>query len=437
MPEQLSIIISTIWAIIKNWWWIFLPLLLYRPFLFCWLWWRKEKWMFSQKKALLEIKMPKEVLKPLRAMEQVFSSIWGNVFDPADWWEKWVDGKGLDNIQLEILSLGGVPHFYIRCSKDRRNAIEASIYSQYPDAEISIADDYTKYVPRDVPNKDWELWGTDYELVKPDVFPLKTYSKFFEEKTEAKEEKRVDPVATLLEGMGKLGPGEQLWVQIDIIPITSTGKEAEGGYDFVAEGRKVADKLAKRPEKAQAKSILGGVADLLITGKPLEEEVEREEPLIPVEMKLTPGEREIVAGVEEKVAKRCFKSYIRFIYIAKRDVYFGGAKGIPFGFFNQFCTENLNTLKPWPRTITKIKRYPILDFIRARRLFVRKRGLFFRYVSRFAPLFPKRAQKGVFILNTEELATIFHFPGRMVAPAPFVPRVESKKGEAPPGLPME
>ena len=42
-----------------------------------------------------------------------------------------------------------------------------------------------------------------------------------------------------------------------------------------------------------------------------------------------------------------------------------------------------------------------------------------------------------FLISNEELATIFHFPGRGVAAAPFVPRVESKKGEAPPGLPTE
>ena len=437
MLEEILIIISTTLTIIKNWWWVFLPFLLYRPFLACWLWWRREMWLFAQKKVLLEVKMPKEVLKPLRAMEQVFSAIWGLSFDPADWWEKWVDGKTLDSIQLEMISLEGVPHLYVRCSEGRRKAIESSIYSQYSEAEISEADDYTKYVPRDVPNKDWELWGTDYCLVQPDVFPIRTYHKFFEEKEESKEEKRVDPMSTLLEGMGKMGPGEQLWVQIEITPITSVGTEAEGGYNFVAEGRKVADKLAKRPEKAKGKSILGGIADLLIAGKPLESEEKKEEPMIPVEMKLTPGERDIVAGVEEKVSKRCFKSYIRFIYLAKRDVYFGGAKGIPFSFFNQFSTENLNTLKPWARTITKIKRYPILDFIRDRRVFVRKRGMFFRYIMRFAPLFPKKPQKGVFILNTEELATIFHFPGRIAAPAPFVPRVEAKKGEAPPGLPVE
>jgi hypothetical protein len=39
------------------------------------------------------------------------------------------------------------------------------------------------------------------------------------------------------------------------------------------------------------------------------------------------------------------------------------------------------------------------------------------------------------ILNTEELATIFHFPGQ-VAGTPTLERVPSKKAEAPSNLPI-
>lgn len=427
-----------------------MPFFLWRPFLFLWRWWKWESWQSRQKKVLLEIKMPKEVLKPLKSMEQVFSAIWGNVFDPPDWFEYWFEGKDLDTVQLEMASLGGEPHLYVRCSEGRRNAIESSIYSQYPEAEISAADDYTKHVPQDTPNKDWEMWGTDYILSRPDVYPLKTYPKFFEETESAKEEKRIDPMATLLEGMAKMGPGEQLWIQIAASSVVSTEDIKEGGtYNFVAEGRKVADKLAKRTPTAKSKPILIEAFEEMATGKmPGADEAEKAKEskmIMPPEMRLTPGERDIVEGVENKVAKRCFMCFIRFIYLAKRDLYFGGAKAIPFGFFNQFATENLNALRPWTKTITKIKKYikitklniPTLNILHARRVYIKKRKLFFRYVQRQPPLFPRPSGAGNFILNTEELATIFHFPGRTVAPAPFVSRVESKRGEAPPGLPME
>ena len=426
--------VNILWDIIKSWWWLCLPFVLWRPFLFWWLWWRQELWNFAQKAILLEIKMPKEILKPMRAMEQAFTAMWGSVLDPPDWWEKWFEGKTLISIGLEIVSLGGEPHFYIRVQEGRRNAIESAIYSQYPDAEIMLADDYTKSVPQNIPNKDWDLWGTDYQLMKPDVYPIKTYTAFFEEKEAAKEEKRIDPLSTLLEGLGTFKPGEQLWIQMTVKPVISTSKPEEGGKDFVKMGRAVADKLAKRPDKAKPKSILEDAADELISGK-IPGEKKEEKDIFPAEMRLTPGEKDIVTAVENKISKRCFDSYIRFVYLARRDVYFGGAKAIPFGFFNQFSTENLNQIKPMSKTITKIHRYPILDLIRARRTFVKKRRLFFRYTKRFPPFFPQAG--GTFLLNTEEITTMFHFPGRAVAAAPFISRVESKRGEAPLDLPME
>src|SRR3989344_152651 len=433
----LNAIIVFIWNVIDNWWWVIAPFFLWRYFKFFWRWWRMEIWMFAQKKVLLEIKMPKEVLKPLKSMEQVFSAIWGNLFDPPDWSEFWIEGKDLESVQLEMVSMGGEPHLFVRCNENRRNAVEASIYSQYPEAEISIADDYTKYVPKDIPNKDWDLWGTDYQMSRSEVYPIKTYSEFFEETESAKEEKRVDPMSTLLEGMAKLGPGEQLWIQMAATPILSVKDLKKGGYgDFVAEGREIADKLAKRPGKQKGKSILMEVFEEAAYGK-MPGAVEEEVTVFPPEMRLTPGEKIIVEGVEGKIAKRCFKCSIRFIYLAKRENYFGGVKAIPFGFFNQFATENLNGFKPFTRTITKIRMHSWLGIFRKRRAYVRKRRLFFRYINRFSPLFPRPSGISAFILNTEELATLFHFPGRVVAPAPFVSRVESKRGEAPPGLPME
>ncbi|GAI18321.1 unnamed protein product, partial [marine sediment metagenome] len=66
----------------------------------------------------------------------------------------------------------------IRIPEKNRDSAESAIYSQYPEAEISIADDYTKYIPQDIPNKDWDLWGSDYKLLKENPYPIKTYLKF-------------------------------------------------------------------------------------------------------------------------------------------------------------------------------------------------------------------------------------------------------------------
>jgi len=100
------------------------------------------------------------------------------------------------------------------------------------------------------------------------------------------------------------------------------------------------------------------------------------------------------------------------------------------GFFTSFATQNLNALRPWGKTITKI-----VYFMIKRRTYLRKRKIFRNYSLRVPPLFPRGG--GTFVLNTEELATLFHPLGRVVGPAPFVPRIEAKKGEPPPGLPIQ
>ena len=405
-----------------------MPFILWRPFLFVWRWWRINVWLSHKTFILLEIKIPEEVLKPIRAMETVLDGLRQILYQPPDWWEKWIEGQVDLSYGLEIASLGGEPHFFVRIPQELRDSVESTIYSQYPEAEITQAEDYTKTVPSDIPNKEWDLWGADYRLLKPDPYPIKTYPEF-ETEREALEEKRIDPVAGLLEAMGKVKPGEQLWIQITATPATNIE------IPLAKEGEEIRDKLAKRNGGGDKKRpILMEAADVLITGKVAEE---KEEPAsaIPPEMHMTPGERDIVQAIERKISKPFFDVGIRFIYLGRKDVFFKAKLRLPFAFFASFFTENRNALVPWGKTLTKIHKswFLPLNLVRSRRVYLRKRRLFRNYVQRVNPLFPRKG--GTYCLNTEELASLFHFPGRGVAPAPFISRIESKKGEPPAGLP--
>ena len=53
----------------------------------------------------------------------------------------------------------------------------------------------------------------------------------------------------------------------------------------------------------------------------------------------------------------------------------------------------------------------------------------------FYPFKPTIGLDG-FILNIEELATLYHFPGE-VAATPSLPRIDSVKGSSPSNLPIE
>jgi len=431
LAKFLAPFVLPVWQVIKHWWWLPLPFILWRLFSFLWLWWRTDLFLKKQKFILLEIRIPKEVLKPIRAMETVLDGLHQTIYKPPDWWEKWIEGQIQLSYAFEIVSLGGEAHFFIRIPSSLQDSIEAAVYGQYPEAEISLAENYAKKVPQDIPNKEWDLWAADYRLLKPDPYPIKTYRKF-ETEREPLEEKRIDPLAGLLEAMAKVKPGEQLWVQIIAEPVTNEKSR------WIKEGEKIRDELARRITKSSSTTpMVLEAADILITGEPPKGPEEKKEELLPPEMKLTPGEREIIMGVEEKISKPGFKTNIRFIYLGKRNVFFRANLRLVFAFFAYFKTESLNGLVPWGKTMTKIHKswFLPLNLIRKRRMYIRQRKIFRNYTKRLSPLFPLAG--GTFILNTEELATLFHPPGRGVAPAPLIPRLETKKGEAPPGLPTE
>lgn len=412
--------------IVFNWWWLLLPFIFWKPFIYLWLWWRGELWGNKQKNILLEIRIPKNNPKPVRAMELVLSGMW-QVWAEANWIEKWWDGQGLLQYSLEVAAIDGIPHFLIRCNSSTRTIIETHIYSQFPEAEIFEVEDYTKKVPQDIPNKDWDMWSTDFKMIQKNCYPIRTYRDFETEK-EVTEEQKIDPISSLLEGMALLKKGEQMWLQINITPIQ---KEVS----WVEEGKKEINKLLQRKEAPPKTSIWQDIINILMTGAPAGKE-ESKDSVLPPEMKLSPGEKDIVSGIERKISKVGFETYIRYIYLAKRDVMFKPNLRLPMSYFTNFLNANSNGLVPDGKTIPKVRKkwYDPIWFPQ-RRLYLKKRTSFRKYVERIPYFFPQSG--GTFVLNAEEIASIYHFPSRVLTPSSLIPRVEAKKGEAPYELPVE
>ncbi|MFZ2390233.1 MAG: hypothetical protein WA092_00415 [Minisyncoccales bacterium] len=416
-------------ALIFQFWWTVVPFYLFKKLKFTYKLFINNKWAGdkTRKPVVLEIRVPQEILRPLRAMENVFNSIWGSYDPPKDWRAEHFEGKVILGASFEIAGIDGVPHMYVRIPSSNRKLIESSIYAQYPEVEIVEVPDYTKQVPMDIPNQDWDMWGTDFELIKSDVYPIRTYEQFFEEKPEvSKEEKRIDPLASLFEVISRMSKGEQIWIQIFAQP---RGPKESSLFE---RARKEVDKLVKRPEKKEGRTLLSDFFYLLIHGEiPTEEK--KEETVLPPEMKLTSGERDIVTAIERKKSKHCFLSFIKYVYVAERKVFFGGAKGFGVSFFAQFGTQNFNNMKPWGMTTTKIQSP---DIFTARRLYLRKRDLIDNYRTRDPAFDPFSVEGATYFLNSEELATLWHFPGAAV-PTSALKRVEMKKGAPPSTLPVE
>ncbi|MBI2644519.1 MAG: hypothetical protein HYW95_03375 [Candidatus Wildermuthbacteria bacterium] len=435
-PQGIFVAFFAILQAIVKWWWLWLPFVLYKPFVTMWIWWRREIWLSKQRFVILDVRVPADVEKSYMAMENVFTGIWQALHDPPDIPEKWLDGKFQLPIAVEIVSIAGEIHFYFAMLQGVRKGVESAIYSQFPSAEFSEAEDYSRKIPFDIPNREWNLWGTNYRFQKSDVYPIKTFMKFFEPRPDAKEETKVDPMGLLLEGLSRLGEGEQLWIQYLLSPITP-----EDDYDYVALGRKEIDRIVE--ERAKPKAAAGprlpwfltlfrDTIIQIVTGQPPAEEEQKKEERVPAAFEFTPGVREMTSAIEQKIGKYAFRSSVRFIYLAKIDNYFSPAKGFAMSYFTQFSTQTLNKLRPFKATLTKVNTIT-MRFLDKRRTYLVKRRLLRKYLRREPP----EGSAGHVLLNTEEMATLFHFPGRLTATTAPLARVETKRGGAPPELPTE
>ena len=222
-------IINSIVKVFEYVWWLILPFFV---FFLCWnlyLIYIRTRYVKSIEWSMFEIKIPKEIRKTPKAMEQVFSSLIATYsfgFKPV---EIYVDGKVELWLSLEMVGHAAGVHFYIYAPSKFRNLIESAIYAQYPDAEIHPAEDYTELLSPVLPNKVYDLWGTEFVLAKENYYPIKTYH-FFEE---AQEERRLDPIAAITEVMSNLKEDEMIWIQVLISP---TGEPT--GNNWQEEGLK-------------------------------------------------------------------------------------------------------------------------------------------------------------------------------------------------------
>lgn len=380
---------------------------------------------------VLEIKIPEEVEKTPKAMENVLHSIWAMYDPPANIRDYWIKGNWMAFYTFEIVGRKGEISFYIRVPNFNRDLLESAIYGEYPDVEIKEVSDYVYTFGKNVPNEDYDLWGADLELLKEDSYPIRTYDYWETEMT--REAKKIDPLAGLFETFGNLKEGEEVWVQINACPVT------DDEHPYIEDCKKIVNQIMKRPEEKKLglleplaiPRIPSDMWKVVIEGKPIPPIIEEEEKLaegIDVGlMKLSPGEAEIVRSIEENLGKFVYEGNIRFVYIAKRNI-FSVPRGVAAicGAFNQFSTINLNGFKP-DKTKTKVVPW----FFEKRRLFQRKRKIFRYYAKRKWPWHRKP-----YIFSTAELATMYHFPGKTVAPSVAAPRVEVKKGGIPPNLPI-
>jgi hypothetical protein len=412
--------------IFSGYWWIIAPVALFLFLNKYWLGYMTKKYLMGLEWIMLEIKFPREVVKTPKAMEQFFAGLHA-VLKKLKKKDRYLKGTLAPWFSIEILGHGGDIRFYVRTESKYRNLVESHLYAQYPQIEITETEDYVSDIPTGTPTKDFDAWGTELILEKADAYPIRTYPVFFEDK---EEEERTDPIAGLFEFLSSLNPRESIGIHILISPTDDKWKE---------DGEKLVGKLIGKEVKSDKKkgfiiieeskswiSALGnGIKEFFsLSGgeKKIEKEIKAVTPF------LTPGQKETVLAIEQNIAKIGFKTMIRFMYWAPKEIFDKEKPTVAAGFFRQFNTQNLNGFKANKKTTPGRGK-----IFKKRRELGQKRFFVGIFKKRFFP--GHKIKTRGFIFNIEELATVFHIPGTFVE-VEKLSKIGAKKGSPPPDLPI-
>lgn len=385
-----------------------LPFILGVAFWKQWVRYTHAAFLARTKWILLEIKLPQEVLKSPLAMENVLMFLHQTGSETTFIDRNW-KGQVRAIWSLEIVSIEGQVKFFIYMMKRYQPLVESSLYSQYPGIEIYEAPDYTRSVHYN--KHENELYVVDYKKSNLDAYPIKTYMDYGIENEQVEEESKVDPINPLLEFLGSIGKNQQAWMQII---IRSHKKQDHKPGTLFGKTDLWKDEAKAEVEKIRAEALPKG-----------------SDPLTVKFPNPTKRQQERIHALERSISKLAFDTGIRTIYFASKKESFdkNNISGLRT-MLRSYSAPDLNSMKPthWLSGFD----YPWQDFMDIRKSQKKRQGLeAYKRRSFFFP--PYIGHK--FVMNVEEIASIFHFPGR-VATTPTLNRIPSKKAEAPSNLPI-
>ncbi|MFT7557542.1 MAG: hypothetical protein ACI83D_000207 [Planctomycetota bacterium] len=374
-----------------------------------WIFYIQQLWISKRDWRMLHIRIPSTMLRSPISMEIILGAMYqtGGV---AEWHKRWWEGRVRAWHSLEIVSIEGNVYFFIRTESRFVNIISSAIYSQYPQAEVMQVDDYTRHIEVYTRQNDWGIFGIDWRLKKPDAYPIKTYVDWgLDKAVGVDEEEKIDPLAQMIEYMGTIGPGEQIWTQILITPGINRNRVPGTWFKYDSwqdEAKRELDSLiAKYSQEDKDGNLVFNYT------------------------RLRTSEKDTIEGIERSLNKQGFDAGFRTMYLAKGKNFDGNHIAGLLTMTKQFGVEGLNSFAIAGTTSND---FAYEDFAEVG-LERRKKNFFDAFVRRAYFYHPYKKQP--FVLTTEELATLFHFPGR-VSETPGFGRIDSRKSEPPSNLPI-
>jgi hypothetical protein len=302
---------------------------------------------------------------------------------------------GQDHISVEIIGKEGKIFFYVGCPNRISSIVIKNLNAQYPNAEITEDKEYSIF-----PERPLKIGIITLDLIKRYIFPIKTYKNLEE-----------DPLNSISNALSRLEGDQLAGIQLVLRPASILWTVPAERAAFNIQHGKSRVSYSTSPWVRASETFFNflGSASNSFAGKDKEEShTEFYNPRNP--MKTTPMQEAQIKLLGEKVAKVGFQCQIRIVAVAETDEQAESLTKNIAAAFNQFNSPDSNGFrirKPWNKS------EEIHDYIL--RIFSANRKI---------------------ILNTEELASIFHLPNRFIE-TPNISWLLARKEPPPANLPSE
>jgi hypothetical protein len=326
-----------------------------------------------------------ELREQIAVGEAIFGSIGGARAQRGP--RAWLFGRE-DHFSFEIVAADRKIYFYAVAPAASARYLEQQIHAHYPDAAVEEAADYNIFQP------DAKIYGEILKTKKSFIFPLRTYNKM-----------EIDPMNSLVSVMSKLEKGEAMAVQVLVRSAKSSWhRKISAVIREVNRGKKISE-AAGNGGFNKVLSFLGSVAR---EAKPKDERSKAEEK---APKKLSAMEEAMLKNMEEKNSKAGLDVNLRIVVSTKNEV---NGQAYLNNMANAFAEYNFYEYG----NIFKRKKIKFIG------------GLVHDFIYR---RFNERIS---FLLNTEELGSIFHFPLKYTE-TPNIAWLSARQAAAPSNLPTE
>lgn len=327
----------------------------------------------------------KEEKEIISVAEQMFANLYA-VGEVARGFSRFLFGK--DYLAFEIVTVEGEIRFYVAAPRRLKEYIEKQIHSQYPKAVIEETGEYNIFQPK------YQVAGGVLKLTKKYYLPIKTYKTL-----------ETDPLHAVTSALSKLEEKEGAAIQILIRPAARRWMQKGRRIAFrMQQGRTFEEVTHPITGRFFAPKPKAWEAELLRMPK-AEREMYRQEEYV----RLSPMQEEMVKAIDEKAARLGYETICRVIASAETKTKAELLLRNISGAFTQFTHPMMNSL-----TLQKVNLQKLIS------------AYVFRYFE------PRHAKKN--ILNTEELASIFHLPHKFTE-TPNIKWLLAKDAPPPHNLP--